>query len=308
MNYHLAPMMGYTDCYFRLLAEKLYKNHITTFSEMIVDKAIIHNETKTIDKHFLANNISSIQIAGSEPIEIKLAIQKLNKIDRINHVNLNLGCPSSRVQENKLGLALTQYPTLVRECLNSLKTYNHKISVKCRLGLGLEEDQNYIFEYLSMFQEFEIKTVYIHCRNGVLDLDTKKNRTIPKINYELFLKCKKEFSDMELIPNGEINDLETIHYLSENKITQFMIGRQFANDLLFVEKIGLIKIDNKKQIISDYLDSFEKYQYLNLNLLKKAIFTLLTKVKGAKKIKKDISEADSIIKIKNIFESNQIWN
>jgi len=308
MNYHLAPMMGYTDCYFRLLAEKLYKNHITTFSEMIVDKAIIHNETKTIDKHFLANNNSSIQIAGSEPIEIKLAIQKLNKIDRINHVNLNLGCPSSRVQENKLGLALTQYPTLVRECLNSLKTYNQKISVKCRLGLGLEEDQNYIFEYLSMFQEFEIKTVYIHCRNGVLDLDTKKNRTIPKINYELFLKCKKEFSDMELIPNGEINDLETIHYLSENKITQFMIGRQFANDLLFVEKIGLIKIDNKKQIISDYLDSFEKYQYLNLNLLKKAIFTLLTKVKGAKKIKKDISEADSIIKIKNIFESNQIWN
>ena len=308
MNYHLAPMMGYTDCYFRLLAEKLYKNHITTFSEMIVDKAIIHNETKTIDKHFLANNISSIQIAGSEPIEIKLAIQKLNKIDRINHINLNLGCPSSRVQENKLGLALTQYPTLVRECLHSLKTYNQKISVKCRLGLGLEEDQNYIFEYLSMFQEFEIKTVYIHCRNGVLDLDTKKNRTIPKINYELFLKCKKEFSDMELIPNGEINDLETIHYLSENKITQFMIGRQFANDLLFVEKIGLIKIDNKKQIISDCLDSFEKYQYLNLNLLKKAIFTLLTKVKGAKKIKKDISEADSIIKIKNIFESNQIWN
>ena len=308
MNYHLAPMMGYTDCYFRLLAEKLYKNHITTFSEMIVDKAIIHNETKTIDKHFLANSISSIQIAGSEPIEIKLAIQKLNKIDRINHINLNLGCPSSRVQENKLGLALTQYPTLVRECLHSLKTYNQKISVKCRLGLGLEEDQNYIFEYLSMFQEFEIKTVYIHCRNGVLDLDTKKNRTIPKINYELFLKCKKEFSDMELIPNGEINDLETIHYLSENKITQFMIGRQFANDLLFVEKIGLIKIDNKKQIISDYLDSFEKYQYLNLNLLKKAIFTVLTKVKGAKKIKKDISEADSIIKIKNIFESNQIWN
>jgi tRNA-dihydrouridine synthase A len=308
MNYHLAPMMGYTDCYFRLLAEKLYKNHITTFSEMIVDKAIIHNETKTIDKHFLVNNISSIQIAGSEPIEIKLAIQKLNKIDRINHINLNLGCPSSRVQENKLGLALTQYPTLVRECLHSLKTYNQKISVKCRLGLGLEEDQNYIFEYLSMFQEFEIKTVYIHCRNGVLDLDTKKNRTIPKINYELFLKCKKEFSDMELIPNGEINDLKTIHYLSENKITQFMIGRQFANDLLFVEKIGLIKIDNKKQIISDYLDSFEKYQYLNLNLLKKAIFTLLTKVKGAKKIKKDISEADSIIKIKNIFESNQIWN
>jgi tRNA-dihydrouridine synthase A len=301
-------MMGYTDCYFRLLAEKLYKSHITTFSEMIVDKAIIHNETKTIDKHFLENNISAIQIAGSEPIEIKLAIQKLNKIDRINHINLNLGCPSSRVQENKLGLALTQYPALVRECLYAIKTYNKKISVKCRLGLGLEEDQNYIFEYLNMFQEFEIKTVYIHCRNGVLNLDTKKNRTIPKINYELFFKCKREFPNMELIPNGEINDLKTFNHLSDNNINQFMIGRQFANDLLFIEKLGLIEIDNKSQIISDYLDSFENYKYLNLNLLKKAIFTLLSKVKGAKKIKKDISEADSIIKIKNIFERNQIWN
>lgn len=301
-------MMGYTDCYFRLLAEKLYKSHITTFSEMIVDKAIIHNETKTIDKHFLENNISAIQIAGSEPIEIKLAIRKLNKIDRINHINLNLGCPSSRVQENKLGLALTQYPALVRECLYAIKTYNKKISVKCRLGLGLEEDQNYIFEYLNMFQEFEIKTVYIHCRNGVLNLDTKKNRTIPKINYELFFKCKREFPNMELIPNGEINDLKTFNHLSDNNINQFMIGRQFANDLLFIEKLGLIEIDNKSQIISDYLDSFENYKYLNLNLLKKAIFTLLSKVKGAKKIKKDISEADSIIKIKNIFERNQIWN
>jgi tRNA-dihydrouridine synthase A len=203
---------------------------------MIVDKAIIHNETKTIDKHFLENNISAIQIAGSEPIEIKLAIQKLNKIDRINHINLNLGCPSSRVQENKLGLALTQYPALVRECLYAIKTYNKKISVKCRLGLGLEEDQNYIFEYLNMFQEFEIKTVYIHCRNGVLNLDTKKNRTIPKINYELFFKCKREFPNMELIPNGEINDFETFNHLSDNNINQFMIGRQFANDLLFIEK------------------------------------------------------------------------
>ena len=275
---------------------------------MIVDKAIIHNEIKTINKHFLVNNISAIQIAGSEPMEIKLAIQKLNKIDRINHINLNLGCPSSRVQENKLGLALTQYPTLVKECLHALKTYNKKISVKCRLGLGLEEDQKYIFEYLSMFQEFEIKTVYIHCRNGVLNLDTKKNRTIPKINYELFFKCKEEFSNMELIPNGEINDLETIKHLSDNNINQFMIGRQFANDLLFIEKLGLVVIENKIQIISDYLDNFEDYKYLNLNLLKKAIFTLLSKVNGAKKIKKDVSEADSIIKVKNIFESNQIWN
>ena len=123
-----------------------------------------------------------------------------------------------------------------------------------------------------------------------------------------FLNAKKNSPNMELIPNGEINDLETINHLLDNKISQFMIGRQFANDLLFIEKLGLIEIDNKIQIISDYLDNFDDYKYLNLNLLKKAIFTLLSKVNGAKKIKKDISEADNIIKVKKIFESNQIWN
>ena len=74
MNYYLAPMMGYTDCYFISLVENIYGNSVTTFSEMIVDKAIIHNETKTITKHFLKNNKSAIQIAGSDPEEIKRAI------------------------------------------------------------------------------------------------------------------------------------------------------------------------------------------------------------------------------------------
>ena len=82
MKYYLAPMMGYTDCYFRNLAENLYGNDIQTFSEMIVDKAIIYNESKTIARHFLDNNKSAIQIAGSNPQEIEQAINILNNILR----------------------------------------------------------------------------------------------------------------------------------------------------------------------------------------------------------------------------------
>ena len=91
MNYYLAPMMGYTDCYFRSLIENIYGNRVLTFSEMIVDKAIIHNEIKTISKHFLEKNKSAIQIAGSDPQEIKRTINILNRIDIIKHVNFNLG-------------------------------------------------------------------------------------------------------------------------------------------------------------------------------------------------------------------------
>ena len=307
MNYYLAPMMGYTDCYFRSLIENIYGNRVLTFSEMIVDKAIIHNEIKTISKHFLEKNKSAIQIAGSDPQEIKRTINILNRIDIIKHVNFNLGCPSSRVQENMLGLALTQNYDLVKKCLFELINYKHEVSVKCRLGLGMNEDKNYIFSYLNLFKDIGIKKVFIHCRNGVLNLDTKKNRTIPQINYELFLECSKKFPEMELIPNGEVNDLETFNSFKSKNINKYMIGRQFAKDALFLEKLKLEKINDKTSLVLDSIKELDNYKYLNINLLKKSLFTLINKISNSKGIKKDISIIDNTKDLLNYIERKIIW-
>ncbi len=307
MNYYLAPMMGYTDCYFRSLIENIYGNRVLTFSEMIVDKAIIHNEIKTISKHFLDKNKSAIQIAGSDPQEIKRTINILNRIDIIKHVNFNLGCPSSRVQENMLGLALTQNYDLVKKCLFELINYKHEVSVKCRLGLGMNEDKNYIFSYLNLFKDIGIKKVFIHCRNGVLNLDTKKNRTIPQINYELFLECSKKFPEMELIPNGEVNDLETFNSFKSKNINKYMIGRQFAKDALFLEKLKLEKINDKTSLVSDSIKELDNYKYLNINLLKKSLFTLINNISNSKGIKKDISIIDNTKDLLNYIERKIIW-
>ena len=307
MNYYLAPMMGYTDCYFRSLIENIYGNRVLTFSEMIVDKAIIHNEIKTISKHFLEKNKSAIQIAGSDPQEIKRTINILNRIDIIKHVNFNLGCPSSRVQENMLGLALTQNYDLVKKCLFELINYKHEVSVKCRLGLGMNEDKNYIFSYLNLFKDIGIKKVFIHCRNGVLNLDTKKNRTIPQINYELFLECSKKFPEMELIPNGEVNDLETFNSFKSKNINKYMIGRQFAKDALFLEKLKLEKINDKTSLVLDSIKELDNYKYLNINLLKKSLFTLINNISNSKGIKKDISLIDNTKDLLNYIERKIIW-
>jgi tRNA dihydrouridine synthase A len=307
MNYYLAPMMGYTDCYFRSLIENIYGNRVLTFSEMIVDKAIIHNEIKTISKHFLKNNKSAIQIAGSVPQEIKRTINILNRIDIIKHVNFNLGCPSSRVQENMLGLALTQNYDLVKKCLFELINYKHEVSVKCRLGLGMNEDKNYIFSYLNLFKDIGIKKVFIHCRNGVLNLDTKKNRTIPQINYELFLECSKKFPEMELIPNGEVNNLDTFNSFKSKNINKYMIGRQFAKDALFLEKLKLEKINDKTSLVLDSIKELDNYKYLNINLLKKSLFTLINNISNSKGIKKDISLIDNTKDLLNYIERKIIW-
>ena len=307
MNYYLAPMMGYTDCYFRSLVENIYGNRVLTFSEMIVDKAIIHNEIKTISRHFLKKNKSAIQIAGSDPQEIKRTINILNRIDIIKHVNFNLGCPSSRVQENMLGLALTQNYDLVKKCLFELINYKHEVSVKCRLGLGMNEDKNYIFSYLNLFKDIGIKKVFIHCRNGVLNLDTKKNRTIPQINYELFFECSKKFPEMELIPNGEVNNLDTFNYFKSKNINKYMIGRQFAKDALFLEKLKLEKINDKTSLVLDSIKELDNYKYLNINLLKKSLFTLINNISNSKGIKKDISIIDNTKDLLNYIERKIIW-
>ena len=307
MNYYLAPMMGYTDCYFRSLIENIYGNRVLTFSEMIVDKAIIHNEIKTISKHFLEKNKSAIQIAGSDPQEIKRTINILNRIDIIKHVNFNLGCPSSRVQENMLGLALTQNYDLVKKCLFELINYKHEVSVKCRLGLGMNEDKNYIFSYLNLFKDIGIKKVFIHCRNGVLNLDTKKNRTIPQINYELFLECSNKFPKMELIPNGEVNDLEIFNSFKSKNINKYMIGRNFTKDALFLEKLKLEKINDKTSLVLDSIKELDNYKYLNINLLKKSLFTLINNISNSKGIKKDISIIDNTKDLLNYIERKIIW-
>ena len=304
----MAPMMGYTDCYFRSLSHNLFSNEFETISEMIVDKALIHNEKKTISQHFLPSNKSAIQIAGSEPSEIRQVVKILNEIEIIDHVNFNLGCPSSRVQENNLGLALTQNFKLVKDCLEELVKYKKKISIKCRLGLGLEEDKKYIFDYLDLFDELGIKTIFIHCRNGILNLDTKKNRSIPKINYDLFLECKKFKPNLNLIPNGEINEKKVFEYFIQYDVKDFMIGRQFTKDLLFLEKLGLIKINNVNRAIHNFIDEIKVHQNLNINLLKKSLFTVFSHIPHSKIYKKELEQLQTLAEISQYFESRNIWN
>ena len=309
MIFHVAPMMGYTDYYFRNLMHFLYEDKVRTYSEMIVDKAMIFNTEKTLTKHFCTLNKSVIQIAGSNPNEISQCLKIINNIPYISEINFNLGCPSSRVQENKLGLALTQYPEEVHNCLKEFSKSKKIVSVKCRLGLGLDEDQDYIYNFLEMFKSNNITKVIIHCRNGVLNLNTKKNRTIPKINYQLFFKCLKDFPNIKLIPNGEIGNIDTINNFSNNNIKDVMIGRKFFDESLFLHNNRIIEIHDIDTKVLNYLSFMLQYPIVKKNLIQKSLLTLLTNLKNSKKYKKKILNAQTIDEILSIFERREIiWN
>ena len=113
---------------------------------------------------------------------------------------------------------------------------------------------------------------------------------------------------MELIPNGEVNDLETFKFFQSKNITQFMIGRQFAKDAFFLEKLDLKNIEKKTTSIINTINELEHYKYLNINLLKKSIFTALSNISNSKKVKKEISVINNYSGLLNYFERNAIWS
>ena len=159
-----------------------------------------------------------------------------------------------------------------------------------------------------MFLSLGIRDIFVHCRNGVLNLDTKKNRTIPQINYDLFLECKKNFPKLNLIPNGEINDKKTFDFLIQNEVFNFMIGRQFAKDLLFLEKLSIHKIDNKKEAVNNFFKDIKSYKFSNLNLIKKSLFTILANIPDAKNVRNDIAKFKDIDVLNGYLEDSPIWN
>ena len=159
-----------------------------------------------------------------------------------------------------------------------------------------------------MFLSLGIRDIFVHCRNGVLNIDTKKNRTIPQINYDLFLECKKDFPKLNLIPNGEIHNKKTFDFLIQNDVFNFMIGRQFAKDLLFLEKLSIHKIDNKKEAVNNFFKDIKSYKFSNLNLIKKSLFTILANIPDAKNVRNDIAKFKDIDVLNGYLEDSPIWN
>ena len=139
-----------------------------------------------------------------------------------------------------------------------------------------------------------------------MNLNTKNNRKIPKINYKLFYKCIEDFPDINLIPNGEINNIETINEFSSNAVNEVMIGRKFAEEPLFLHNYGILKIDEIDERILNYLYFILQYPMVKKNLIQKSLMSLFANLKDSKEYKKIIHNVKSIDEIFTIFENRRI--
>ena len=220
----VAPMMDCTDRHERYFLSLISKN-LHLYSEMIVSNAIIKGDRYKLLSFKKVSNPTTLQLGGSDPKELGEAC-KISEDYGYNEINLNLGCPSKKVQKNKFGACLMKEPDLVAECLSKMQSKtNLPVTIKTRIGYDDVEDYENLFNFITKLRSTGVKTFIIHARKAMLGKFTpKQNLNIPPLKYEYVYNLKKDFPNEEIIINGGITSVNEIKPHLE-KTDGVMIGR-----------------------------------------------------------------------------------
>ena len=232
----VAPMMDCTDRHDRYFLRLISKN-VILYTEMIVANAIIKGDKDFHLKFNLLEKPLALQIAGSNPKELAQAT-RIAADYGYDEINLNLGCPSKKVQKNKFGACMMKEPNLVGDCITEMvNACNLPISIKTRIGFDDHEDYEYLKKFISIIREAGSKTFILHARRAILNkLTPKQNLSIPPLNYNFVYNLKKDFNNDTIILNGGIDSVEKInaHF---KKVDGVMIGRAAYHSPYFLADI-----------------------------------------------------------------------
>ena len=229
-------MMDCTDRHDRFFLRLISKN-VMLYSEMVATKSAIHGDREKILGFRHEEQPVALQVGGSDKKELA-QVAKLAEEYSYKEINLNLGCPSKKVQKNSFGACLMKEPDLVADCLNEMvNACNIPVTAKTRIGVDDIEDFDYLNKFVNKIKEAGCKTIILHARKAILKgLTPKQNLSIPKLNYERVYEIKKENPDLEVIINGGITNTEDIKKHLEI-CDGVMIGRAIYQNPYFLSEI-----------------------------------------------------------------------
>ena len=255
-------MMDCTDRHDRFFLRLISKN-VMLYSEMVATKSAIHGDRKKILSFSPEEKPIALQVGGSNKEELS-EVAKIAEDTGYDEININLGCPSKKVQKNKFGACLMKEPELVAECINSMvNSCKIPVTAKTRIGFDDVESFEYLNNFINKLHSAGTKTFILHARKAMLTgLSPKQNLNIPKLNYNMVYKIKKENPDLEIIINGGISKIEEIqNHLS--KCDGVMIGRSIYQNpysLVDIEKrIFNTEINpTREQVVEKLLNYVDK--------------------------------------------------
>ncbi|HEX6612814.1 MAG TPA: tRNA dihydrouridine(20/20a) synthase DusA [Rhodanobacteraceae bacterium] len=206
----VAPMMDWTDRHCRYF-HRLLAPHARLYTEMVTSAALVHGNRLHLLEHSHEEHPVALQLGGAEPDELARAARHGAQAG-YDEINLNVGCPSDRVQSGRFGACLMREPELVAECVRAMReAVDVPVTVKCRIGVDEQDEYSDLQRFAGRMAEAGVQVLVVHARKAWLQgLSPKENREIPPLNYERVYRLKQEFPQFTVVINGGIADVPSV--------------------------------------------------------------------------------------------------
>ncbi len=232
-----APMMDWSDRHCRYFL-RLFAPRARLYTEMIVAQAILRGDAARLLEFDPAEHPVALQLGGSEP-QALVAAARLGAARGYDEINLNVGCPSDRVQSATFGACLMARPALVAECVAAMRAaVAIPVTVKCRIGIDDQEHYEFLREFVTTVATAGCDTFVVHARKAVLKgLSPRENREIPPLRYDLVWRLKRERPDLAIVINGGIRDLAAAREQWRH-VDGVMVGREAYHNPYFLAALA----------------------------------------------------------------------
>ncbi|MCW4185246.1 MAG: tRNA dihydrouridine(20/20a) synthase DusA [Candidatus Thiodiazotropha weberae] len=293
----IAPMLDWTDRYCRYFL-RLISSHVLLYTEMVTTGAILHGNRARFLDFDPSEHPVALQLGGSEP-EALAECAKLGEAWGYDEINLNVGCPSDRVQSGRFGACLMLTPELVADCVKAMRDQVVvDVTVKHRIGVDDQDSYQALCDFVGRVSEAGCETFIVHARKAWLQgLSPKENREIPPLHYETVHQLKQDFPALEIIINGGITTLEQVEQ-NLKQVDGVMIGREAYNNPWILSQVDRLiygsegNPSSRHQIIESmipYIDQ-ELSAGTPINRITRHILGLFQGLPGAKKWRRMLSE------------------
>jgi tRNA-dihydrouridine synthase A len=232
----IAPMMDWTDRHCRYFM-RLLSPSVGLYTEMVTAQALRHGDAEKLLQFDPIEHPVALQIGGSDP-QLMAEAAKKGAIEGYDEININVGCPSDRVQSGQFGACLMADPQLVADCVRSMKSeISIPVTIKTRIGIDDFDDYDFLRRFVDANIAAGCETFVVHARKAILQgLSPKENRTVPPLDYERVYRLKRELPQLTIVLNGGITTVVECREHLEH-VDGVMIGRQAYHHPWFLTEL-----------------------------------------------------------------------
>ena len=256
----IAPMMDWTDQHERYLL-RLISRRARLYTEMVTTGALIHGDRSRFLAHSHEEHPVALQLGGSEP-DAMARCAALGQAAGFDEININVGCPSDRVQAGRFGACLMREPGLVADCVRAmLKEVSIPVTVKCRIGVDEQDAFEDLRRFVDLIANAGCTVVIVHARKAWLSgLSPKQNREIPPLHYDRVYSVKSCFPELTVVINGGITKLEAAQAHLQH-VDGVMVGREAYQNPWHLSKVDaeIFSEPQNQQSRWDVLQSYKSY-------------------------------------------------